>query len=272
MDDKKMILKYGGVLLFCAVFLAGCSTYDSHMDEMLNEHVCERNADNKVGLDRSVIFFVKHHIMVGGRNTGAEQQGTNGFIRTPKENISWENSRFSVYRKETVPAIMQGVNEILYENDSNIFLISDGFEVNVDEEFFPADFDLLSNPRGYTRKIMQEMVARDPGYIHILYGWTSSTAVHVAGEDFAVVVADDPRYGSRVTSLELAREIINSFGYQPRVESFARYNLLHPTATGDGMRYEQVRALWEVVNEKGKPLKSISCSPEGKEAFLDFDE
>ena len=109
---------------------------------------------------------------------------------------------------------------------------------------------------------MQGVVAEEPAYIHILYGWTSSTAMLAAGDRFAVVVADDPRYGSRITSLDLAREILNSLGYQPRVDNDAAYNLLHHAATGDSMSYDQVRALWDVVNEKAQLLKSISCAPE----------
>ena len=262
MNDKKMILKYGGLLFSCAAFLGGCSSFSSHMDEMLNEYVCERNAQYKVGPDREVIFFVKHHIMVGDREPGTDQWDTAGFTRTPKEKISWENVRFSLYRRQTIPVVMQGVNKILYDNATNIFLVNGGVEIHADENFFPADFDLMANPQGHTREVMQAVVAEDPDYIHILYGWTSSTAVQVAGDRFAVVVADDPRYGSRITSLDLAREIINSLGYQPRVDNDALNSLLHHAATGDSMSDDQIHALWDVVNEKAQPLKSISCAPE----------
>ncbi len=262
MNDKKMIMKYGCLLFSCAVCLGGCSSYNSHMDKMLNEYVCERNTQSKVGPDREVIFFVKHHIMVGDREPGTDQWDTVGFTRTPKEIISWENDRFALYRRQTIPVLMQGVNEILYDNDTNIFLVNSGFEIHADNNFFPADFDLMANPQGHTREVMQAVVAEDTNYIHILYGWTSSTAVFAAGEQFAVVVADDPRYGTRVSSIDLTREILNSLGYQPRVDIDAAYNLLHHAATGDSMNYDQVRALWDVVNENAQPLKSISCAPE----------
>jgi hypothetical protein len=232
------------------------------MDEMLNGYVCERNTQYKVGLDREVIFFIKHHIMIGDLEPGTGQWDTVGFTRTPKERISWENSRFALYRRQTIPVLMQGVNEILYDNDTNIFLVNGGVEIHTDKNFFPADFDLMANPQGHTREVMQKIVAEEPDYIHIIYGWTSSTAIFAAGEQFAVVIADDPRYGSRVTSLDLAREILNSLGYQPRVDNDASYNLLHHAATGDSMNYDQVRALWDVVNENAQPLKSISCAPE----------
>ncbi len=271
-DDKNMILKYGGFLLFCAILLSACSSYDSHMDMMLKEYNCERDARYTVDSGRKVIFFVKHHIMVGDREPVDNHEEAIGFIRTPKEKISWENNRFAAYRKETIPALMHGVNEILYDNDTNIFLVTDDYELNTAAEFFPADFDLLSRPQGHTRAIMEAMVARDPEYIHILYGWTSSTAVVVAGEQFAVVVADDPRYGLRVNSLELTREIINSLGYQPKVGGYSTYNLLHHTATGDGMSSEQISALWDVVNENGQALKSISCVKGEKEVFWDSEE
>ena len=111
---------------------------------------------------------------------------------------------------------------------------------------------------------MEDMVAKDPGYIHILYGWTSSTTAFTAGEQFAVVVADDPRYGNRITSRDLAREIFNSLGYQPKVDNDAEHYLLHHAATGDNMSDDQVRALWDMVNEKDHTLKSISCSPENQ--------
>ncbi len=267
-----MILKYGGFLVFCAIFLAGCSSYDTYMDDMLKEHVCDQNAKYKVNSDRRVVLFVKHHIMVGDKETVNNHEEALGFIRTPKEKISWENDRFVSYRKETIPALIHGVNEILYDNDTNIFLVTDDYEINTAAEFFPADFDLLSKPQGYTRAIMETMVAMDPEYIHIFYGWTSSTAVVVAGEQFAIVVADDPRYGLRVNSLELTREIINSLGYQPKVSGYAAYNLLHHTATGDGMSFEQVRELWEVVNKDCQTLKSISCVQGEKEVFWDSEE
>lgn len=237
------------------------------MDEMLNEYVCERDGAYKVGPDREVILYVRHHIMVGDREPGSDQWDENGFTRTPKEKISWENTRFALYRRETIPAIMQGVNEILYDNDTNVFLVNKGVEINADKDFFPADFDLLGTPQGHTREVMEAMVADDPSSIHILYGWTSSTAVLAAGDQFAVVVADDPRYGSRISSLDLTREIINALGYQPRVDNDAEYNLLHHAATGTSMSYDQTRALWDVVNKQGGKLKSISCAPEEKHAF-----
>ena len=257
-----MTMKYNVLLFSCVALLGGCSTYSSHMNKMLNEYVCVRNAQDKVGPDRKVILYVKHHIMVGDRDPGTEQWDTTGFTRTPKEKISWENVRFSRYRQQTIPTVMQGVNTILYDNDTNIFLVNGGVEIHADENFFPADFDLLANPQGHTSEVMQAMVANDPEYIHIIYGWTSSTAVYAAGDQFAVVVADDPRYGSRVTSLDLTREILNALGYQPKVDNDAAYNLLHHAATGDSMNYDQVRALQDVVNKIDQPLKSISCAPE----------
>ena len=262
MDKTKLILKYSSLLFSCAFFLGGCSSYSSHMDEMLHDYVCKRDASYKVGPEREVIFYVKHHIMVGEKKPGTDQWDATGFTRTPGERISWENSRFALYRKESIPTLMQGVNEILYDNDTNIYLVNDTIEIHADEQFFPADFDLLANPRGHTREVMERVVAEEPGYIHILYGWTSSTKLLAAGDRFAVVVADDPRYGSRITSLDLTREIINSLGYQPKVDSDAEGNLLHHTATSDSLSDDQILALWDVINEKNQMLKSISCELE----------
>ena len=157
---------------------------------------------------------------------------------------------------------MQGVNEILYDNDTNIFLVNEGIEIHADSHFFPADFDLLAAPLGHTKAVMEKMAADDPGYIHIIYGWTSSTATYAVGNGSAVVIADDPRYGYRVKSRDLAREILNALGYQPRVDDDAEYNLLHHAATGDSMSYDQIRELWDVVNEKDQSLKSLSSAPE----------
>jgi len=261
-NNKKMIMKYGGLLFSCVVCLGGCSSHNSHLDEMLNEYACERNTQYKVGPDREVIFFVKHHIMVGDLEPNTDQWDTVGFTRTPKEIISWENDRFALYRQQTIPDLMQGVNEILYDNDTNIFLVNGGFEIHTDNNFFPADFDLMANPQGHTREVMQAVVSEDPDYIHIIYGWTSSTAVLAAGDQFAVVVADDPRYGRRITSIDLAREIVNSLGYQPRIDTNPDCNLLHHASTCGSMSNKQISALWDVVNEKAQPLKSISCAPE----------
>lgn len=267
MNNKQVILKYSVFLAFWVICLAGCSSYSSRMNSMLNEQVCDPNTKYKVGSDRSVVLFVKHHIMVGKREVVRNRTQKYGFLHTSKEIISWENSRFATYRKETVPALMEGVNEIFYDNNTNIFLVNDGYEVNEAEDFFPADFDLLSKPQGRTKEIMEAIVAKDPEHIHILYGWTSSSAVVVAGEEYAVVVADDPRYGTRVASRDLARGIVNALGYQPDPGSQGTYNLLRDTSTGEGMSHEQVVALQNVVNEQGAALKSISCSPRKKHFF-----
>lgn len=261
MTRTTRIRQYLTVLLSCTCILCGCSSFSSHMDEMLTEHTCKRNLGYKVGPDREVILFVKHHIMVGDRVPGTDEWDKNGFTRTPKEKISWENTRFVLYRLQTIPTLMQGVDEILYDNDTKVFLLNKGIEINVDKDFFPADFDLFGNPDGHTREVMQAMVADEPGYIHIFYGWTSSTAILVAGDKGAVVVADDPRYGSRVSSSTLAREIINALGYQPLVDRYAFDNLLHHAATGTSMSSKQVHELWDVINTKDRGLKSISCTP-----------
>ena len=267
--DKIMIRKrqYFLLLFFSACILCGCSGFSSHMDKMLNEYTCQRNAAYKVGLERDVILFVKHHIMVGDRVPGTNTWDKNGFTRTPKEKISWENTRFALYRLQTIPDLMQGVNEIFYDNDTGVFLVNKGIEINVDKDFFPADFDLLGRPQGHTREVMEAMVAEEPEYIHVLYGWTSSTAISAAGDHLAVVVADDPRYGSRISSAALAREIIHALGYQPQVDNDARYNLLHHAASGTSMSSAQVHALWDVINADDGRLKSISCAPEKGNPF-----
>ncbi len=115
---------------------------------------------------------------------------------------------------------------------------------------------------------MQEVVAEEPGYIHILYGWTSSTALLAAGDGLAVVVADDPRYGSRITSIQLAREIIHSLGYNPRVDQSGDNTLLHHNASGAGLSGEQILNLWDEINSSDQDLKSLSCTPQGKGEFL----
>ncbi len=268
MAITKTIMTRIGLLFCCSFLLTGCSgSFSSHMDEMLNEYTCEENASHRVGPTREVVLFVKHHIMVGDVSSGLEQPDAAGFTRTKQHRIPWENDRFARYRKETIPVLMQEVNDILYANDTNVFLVNDTIEKRVDNQFSPADFDLLAYPQGHTRKAMQEVVAEEPGYIHILYGWTSSTELLAAGDDLVVVVADDPRYGSRITGLDLAREIIHSLGYQPQVDKFAYNTLLHHDTSGDGLSGEQVQNIWGVINDKDQVLKSLSCTPQKKDAF-----
>jgi len=260
--STKNILKYIALLLSSGFLLTGCgSNFNSHMDKILNEYVCEQNSEYRVGPTREVVLFVKHHIMVGGADLGDDRWDETGFTHSPRLKIPWQNERMVFYRQQTIPTIMEGVNKILYDNDTNISLVSETTEIHTDNQFFPADFDLLGNPQGHTREVMQRIVAEDPGYIHILYGWTSSTTLLVAGDNFAVVVADDPRYGKRLTSIDLAREIINSLGYTPRVDNDDNSNLLHHKAVDNELSDEQNLALWDVINEKAQSLKSISCAP-----------
>ncbi len=121
MANTKTILKRIGLLFSCSFFLTGCGcNFISHMDEMLNEYTCEENALYRVGPTSEVILYVKHHLMVGDVEPGIDQRDTMGFTRTTQHRIPWENERFAVYLKNTIPALMQGVNEILYDNDTNI--------------------------------------------------------------------------------------------------------------------------------------------------------
>lgn len=264
--NAKIILKHIGLLFSCCFFLTGCSaSSNSHMDKMLNEYICEENSPYRVGPNREVVLFVKHYIMVGEVEPDIDQRGPIGFTRTTQHRIPWENDRFALYRRQTTPALMQEVNDILYDNNTNIFLVNKTIGLRADDQFSPADFDQLANPQGHTRQAMREIAAEEPGYIHILYGWTSSTALIAAGDNLAVVVADDPRYGSRITSLDLAREIIHSLGYQPKVDKNAAHTLLHHETSGDSLSDDQIQNLWAVINNKDQILESISCTPQNRE-------
>ena len=263
MADLNITLPRIGLLLSSCILLmlTGCGgTYISHMDEMLNEYSCEDNSPDRVGPEREIILFVKHHIMVGKSAQDAESGKEVGFTRSSRHRIPWENNRIVTYRIQTIPALMEEVNELLWENDTNIFLVNDSLDVQVDDNFSPAEFDLMDRPLGHTRQVMQEMVAKEPGYIHILYGWTSvPTVVHAAGGGLAVIVADDPRYGGRVGSFELARAIVHSLGYQPGPEEPTSSTMMHYNSPDGDLSEEQVEKLWQAVNADGLMLKSISC-------------
>ncbi len=268
-NTKTILVRTIGLLFSCSLLLTGCSgSYSSHMDEMLNESVCEEDAPYRVGPKREVILFLKHHIMVGGVASDIGQRETTEFTRTRQHRIPWESDRLSSYRKKTIPDLVQGVNEIFYDNDTNVFLVTDTVEMRIDDQFSPAEFSLLAKPQGHTRQAMEEVVAEEPGYIHILYGWTSSTTLLAAGEDLVIVVADDPRYGSRITSLDLAREIINSLGYNPQVDEYGTNTLMHHDTSGDGLSDEQVENIWRVINNSDQSLRSLSCTPRNKDEWL----
>jgi hypothetical protein len=253
------------IFLICGflLLLGGCGTYSSHMDEMLNEYICEENSPQRVGPNREVVLFVKHHIMVGKPVPGVEPGREMGFIRTSRYRIPWENNRFASYRSKEIPSLMEEVNELLFENDTNIFLVSDSVDQRVDDNFSPANLDLLNQPQGHTREVMEKIVAEDPGYIHILYGWTSGPGPHaVAGDNLAVVVANDPRYDGRLESLELARAIVHALGYKPgpvEATSSMMGSLMDYASQDDDLSKEQVGKIWQAVNGQKLTLKSITC-------------
>ncbi len=245
--------------VFSLLAVSACTTVQEHLDTMLNEYSCRQDMDPVVGPDREAILYVRHHIFVGDSPVGDNTWNPEGFTFTPEEIICWENRRIVFYRNLVIQRLMDDLNQLLYDNDMHLYLVTDSIDIQVDENIFPADFDLLSTPIGRGNQLMRKVVHEQPGYLHLLWGWTSDTPTMAAGRDGAVLIADNPRGGETITVKIAAREILHALGYYPL--DTLPHQLMHYEGTGLSIGSQGIRAVWELINNRTPRLHSLSCDP-----------
>lgn len=264
MAQKSWPLTWLGVslLTIMATLFSGCAgSSSSFVDRLLHDVRCRKDAEEKAGPDKATLLFVKHHIFVGGEAKGSGSWNPWNFTDNNRDRIKWQNWRLTSFRHNQAAQLIPEMNDIFHRAGINVYLINEAMEYSVDSAMFPASFDLLAAPMGHTADKISRLRREEPGYIHMLWSWTSTTEMRAKGIDYSLVIADDPRSGdAHISARELAHELAITFGLAENPSRIG--NLMNLSSRGTGLSQQQRETIWTNLNNQGKDLHAISCPVE----------
>lgn len=249
-------------LLCLAALLLNCtSVYDPLIQSMADDN-CEIDAKVKVSKSRKVLLFVSHHIYVDGASKTWDPSSTT----KNQYGTTWNNQDLVNFRTAQIKKSMAEVNRVFKKNSVNIVHHDAGYDVVVDPKMIPSEVSYWNGALGHTLTKVNQTAADNPKHLHVHWSWTAVgasglvTAELAVGQNFYVVVTDNPKGGDKLSPTGFAHEIVHALGYETH-ESASNYptNLMLDQGGGDDLHQGQIQVLWNKVNSESKKLSSLSC-------------
>jgi hypothetical protein len=163
------------------------------------------------------------------------------------------NSALVAHRTKWVATLFNELNSIFEDAGTNIHIYESGYEIEpVNQAHIQADLSLYG-PQGRTLELAVDLADRDGGWLHVLWLWTSDSAVsHVGDRGLRVVVLSDVPTGHT-----LAHEFAHALGIATHVYNDPT-NLMNDGSIGSGLTSSQLQAMWSSVNSEDE-LTIMSC-------------
>lgn len=257
---KTQILR--SLLISClALFTFSCADVFQEIAKGLGEKNCTDKATTPAGPNKRVLLFAKNHIYVVGQGGHYDPNMT---TKNPYSGVTWKNNDLVKFRSKQISDFFPVINKILKDNGANIYVYHSGYDIRVvTQDKIQADMDFWG-AKGKTGKLVTDIINEDPKegpkYIHLLWLWTSNSAVIAVGSPSGryIAIGDDPISGNQLGDMKFAHEFGHVLGYDTHVFNDPS-NLMNDGPIGTKLNPQQLQTIWTSLNNQYDKLYKLSC-------------